>query len=42
MFQLVGEELSREDLVIRGRLRMGMICGLLTGAASMCVLAIWS
>jgi hypothetical protein len=42
MYQLIAEEFSREDLVVKGRLRIGMILGLLGGAACMCVLAIWS
>lgn len=42
MYQLIAEEFSREDLVVRGRLRAAMICGLLLGACSMCVLAVWS
>lgn len=42
MYQLIAEEFSREDLVVRGRLRLGMVAGLLLGAASMCVLAMWS
>lgn len=42
MYQLIAEEFSREDLVVKARLRWGMIGGLLAGAACMCVLAIWS
>ena len=42
MYQLIGEEFSREDLVVRGRLRAAMAGGLLLGAAVMCVIAIWS
>ncbi|GBF93320.1 zinc-nutrition responsive transporter, partial [Raphidocelis subcapitata] len=42
MYQLIAEEFSREDLILKGRLRGGMIAGLLAGAACMCILAIWS
>jgi hypothetical protein len=42
MFQLIGEEFSREDLLVKGRLRGGVVAGLLAGAACMCVLAVWS
>jgi len=42
MYQLIAEEFSREDLVVRTKLRFGMVVGLLVGAASMCILAIWS
>ncbi|KAI8474633.1 MAG: ZIP family transporter [Monoraphidium minutum] len=42
LFQLIAEEFSREDLLVRPRLRLGMTAGMLLGAACMCVLAIWS
>jgi hypothetical protein len=42
MYQLIAEEFSREDLLVKTRLRLGMVGGLLAGAASMCVLAIWT
>lgn len=42
MYQLIAEEFSREDLLVRGRLRVGLLLGLAAGAACMCVLAIWS
>lgn len=42
MYQLIAEEFSREDLVVKARLRWGMLSGLLVGAGCMCVLAIWS
>lgn len=42
MYQLIAEEFSREDLLVKGRLRLGMISGLLLGAACMCIIAIWS
>jgi hypothetical protein len=42
MYQLIAEEFSREDLLVRGRLRAGLLLGLAAGAACMCVLAIWS
>jgi hypothetical protein len=42
MYQLIAEEFSREDLLYRGRLRLGLVGALLMGAASMCVLAIWT
>lgn len=42
MYQLLGEEFSREDLIVRGRLRALLGLALLAGAASMCLLAIWA
>ncbi|KAI8467378.1 MAG: Zinc/iron permease [Monoraphidium minutum] len=42
MFQLIAEEFSREDLLVKGRLRAAVTAGLLLGAACMCVLAVWS
>ncbi|GBF90062.1 zinc-nutrition responsive transporter [Raphidocelis subcapitata] len=42
MYQLIAEEFSREDLVVRPRLRLGMALALLAGAGCMCLLAIWS
>ena len=42
MYQLIAEEFSREDLIVRGRLRAALLLGLAGGAACMCVLAIWS
>lgn len=42
MYQLVAEEFSREDLLVRPKLRVGMYAALLLGAAAMCILAIWS
>ncbi len=42
MYQLIAEEFSREDLVVKSRLRLGMVAGLVAGAACMCVLAVWS
>jgi hypothetical protein len=41
-YQLIAEEFSRDDLVVRPRLRAAMTAGLLMGAACMCVIAIWS
>jgi zinc transporter 1/2/3 len=42
MYQLIAEEFSREDLLVRPRLRYGMYAGLLLGAACMCVLGVWA
>lgn len=42
MYQLIAEEFSREDLLVRPRLRYGMYAALLAGAAVMAILGIWS
>lgn len=42
LFQIVAEEFSREDLLARPRLRLGLYTSLLLGAALMCILAIWA
>uniref|UniRef100_A0A383WMG0 Zinc/iron permease n=1 Tax=Tetradesmus obliquus TaxID=3088 RepID=A0A383WMG0_TETOB len=42
MFQLIAEEFSREDMLVRPRLRLGMYGALCLGAASMCILGIWA
>jgi hypothetical protein len=42
MFQLIAEEFSREDMIVRTKLRLGMYAALCLGAASMCVLGIWA
>jgi zinc transporter 1/2/3 len=42
MYQLIAEEFSREDLLVRPKLRLGMYAALLLGAAAMCVIGIWS
>ncbi|KAF8065477.1 hypothetical protein HT031_003078 [Scenedesmus sp. PABB004] len=42
LFQLIAEEFSREDLLVRGRLRGGMYAALALGAALMCVLGVWA
>lgn len=42
MYQLIAEEFSREDLLVKPRLRFGMYGGLCLGAALMCVLAVWA
>lgn len=42
MYQLIAEEFSREDLVVKGRLRAGMFAALLVGAAAMCIVGIWA
>lgn len=42
MYQLIAEEFSREDLLVRPRLRFGMYAALLAGAACMCILGIWA
>lgn len=41
-YQLIAEEFSREDMLVRPRLRVGMCAALLLGAASMCVLGVWA
>jgi len=42
MYQLIAEEFSREDLLVRSKLRYGMYAALLLGAAAMCIIGIWS
>lgn len=42
MYQLIAEEFSREDLLVRPRLRFGMYAALILGAACMCILGIWA
>jgi solute carrier family 39 (zinc transporter), member 1/2/3 len=42
LFQIVAEEFSREDLLARPKLRMGLYSSLLLGAGLMCILAIWA
>jgi zinc transporter 1/2/3 len=42
LFQIVAEEFSREDLLARPKLRLGLYTSLLLGAALMCILAIWA
>uniref|UniRef100_A0A383V3N2 Zinc/iron permease n=1 Tax=Tetradesmus obliquus TaxID=3088 RepID=A0A383V3N2_TETOB len=42
MFQLIAEEFSREDMLVRPGLRLGMYGALCAGAAVMCILGIWS
>lgn len=42
MYQLIAEEFSREDLLVRPRLRYGMYAALLLGGACMCVLGVWA
>eukprot|EP00879_Flechtneria_rotunda_P002960 GHRR01003177.1.p1 GENE.GHRR01003177.1~~GHRR01003177.1.p1 ORF type:complete len:368 (+),score=84.80 GHRR01003177.1:176-1279(+) len=42
MYQLIAEEFSREDILVRPRLRVGMHAALLLGAAVMCILGIWA
>jgi zinc transporter ZupT len=42
MYQLVAEEFSRDDLLVRPRLRFGMYGALLLGAACMCLIGIWA
>jgi hypothetical protein len=42
MFQLIAEEFSREDMLVRPRLRLGMYAALCMGAAAMCLLGIWA
>jgi hypothetical protein len=42
MFQLIAEEFSREDMIVRTKLRLGMYAALCLGAASMCILGIWA
>jgi len=42
LFQIVAEEFSREDLLARPKLRLGLYSSLLMGAGLMCVLAIWA
>lgn len=42
MYQLIAEEFSREDLLVRPKLRYSMYAALLLGGACMCILGIWS
>eukprot|EP00877_Chromochloris_zofingiensis_P010839 jgi/Chrzof1/6008/Cz17g00150.t1 len=42
MYQLIAEEFSCDDLLVKPKLRVGMYAALCFGAACMCVLAIWS
>lgn len=42
MVELIAEEFTREDLLVKPRLRVAMWAALLLGAAAMCVLAIWA
>jgi zinc transporter 1/2/3 len=42
MYQLIAEEFSREDLLVRPKLRYGMYAALLLGGACMCVLGVWA
>eukprot|EP00775_Hariotina_reticulata_P007796 gene7796-7993_t len=42
MYQLIAEEFSREDLLVKPRLRLGMYTALCLGAAAMCILGIWA
>lgn len=42
MYQLIAEEFSREDILVKPRLRAGMYLALMLGAASMCVLGLWA
>lgn len=42
MYQLVAEEFSREDLLVRPGLRTAMQAALLLGGAAMCVIGIWA
>jgi zinc transporter 1/2/3 len=42
MYQLIAEEFSREDLLVKPRLRVGMYAALCLGAAVMCILGVWS
>lgn len=42
MYQLIAEEFSRDDLLVKPRLRYGMYAALLLGSACMCILGIWS
>eukprot|EP00878_Enallax_costatus_P000535 GHUV01000630.1.p1 GENE.GHUV01000630.1~~GHUV01000630.1.p1 ORF type:complete len:388 (+),score=25.50 GHUV01000630.1:179-1342(+) len=42
MYQLVAEEFSREDILVKPRLRNGMYAALCCGAASMCILGLWA
>jgi len=42
LFQIVAEEFSREDLLVRPGLRVGLYGSLLLGAGFMCVLAVWA
>eukprot|EP00877_Chromochloris_zofingiensis_P006292 jgi/Chrzof1/1916/Cz10g26060.t1 len=42
MYQLIAEEFSREDLLVKPKLRLGMYASLLLGAACMCILGIWA
>jgi zinc transporter ZupT len=42
MFQLIAEEFSREDMLVRPGFRLSMYAALCIGAAVMCILGIWS
>jgi len=42
MFQLIAEEFSREDLVAKPKLRLGMCAAMCLGAAAMCIVGIWA
>jgi zinc transporter 1/2/3 len=42
MYQLIAEEFSREDLLVRPGLRYGMYASLFLGAACMTILGIWA
>lgn len=42
MYQLVAEEFSREDILVKPGLRSGMYAALCVGAASMCILGLWA
>ncbi len=42
MYQLIGEELSREDLLVKTGLRLAMYGTLMLGSAAMCALAVWA
>eukprot|EP00775_Hariotina_reticulata_P009847 gene9847-10006_t len=42
MYQLVAEEFSREDLLVKPKLRFGMYAALCLGAAAMCIVGIWA
>jgi zinc transporter 1/2/3 len=41
MFQLIGEELTRHDLLVRPRLAAALFAAIAAGAASMAVIALW-
>jgi hypothetical protein len=42
MFQLIAEEFSREDMLVRPGFRLAMYAALCTGGAVMCILGIWA